>query len=126
MEIAGKFRKGNVGWVSHPASKAQVLAEAHIVKYHPNRYYGELNSYLDNNWVKEGEYIVCRGQRIPQSLFESKESHYVIAFVRRFPDENSTQIEGVEDRILYLEDQDKRDFFDVYAHADKWLQSLDL
>jgi hypothetical protein len=97
-----------------------------IVKYHPNRYYGMLNTYLSSGWVDLGDYILHNKVKINKNCFDHIESNYVLAFVYLYEGEEQTNLESVGDRILYIEEEEKKDFFDAYKEADKiLLNSLD-
>jgi hypothetical protein len=114
-------RIGNVGWKACPPSKSEVVVEAQLVKYHPNRYYGELETYRSSGWSDDGEYLSYQGQKIPKQLFSDRESNYLLAWIRLYAGEATTHFEAVEDRLLYIEEQDKLDFFSAYAQADRHL-----
>jgi hypothetical protein len=95
--------------------------ECSIVKYHPNRYYGELENYLKDGWEDKGAYIKCKCGSIDKNCFEGKETNYVIAFLRYDFKEQCIRLETVGDRLLYIEKDEKKDFFDVYEIADRML-----
>jgi len=95
--------------------------ELSIVKYHPNRYYGELESYLKDGWEDKGTYIKCKCESIDKNCFEGKETNYVIAFLRYDPKEQCTRLETVGDRLLYIEEYERIYFFEVYKIADRMI-----
>jgi hypothetical protein len=95
--------------------------ELSIVKYHPNRYYGELENYLKDGWTDEGNVISHKNAHISKSCFEGKETNYVIAFLKYNKDGGYTELESVCDRLLYIEEDEKKDFFEVYKIADRML-----
>jgi hypothetical protein len=95
--------------------------ECAIVKYHPNRYYGELENYLKDGWEDKGTYIKCKCGSIDKNCFEGKETNYVIAFLRYDPKEQCTRLESVGDRLLYIEEDEKKYFFEVYKIADRMI-----
>jgi nitrogen fixation protein len=95
--------------------------ELSIVKYHPNRYWGELENYLKNGWKDEGTHIESESLLISKDCFKNKETNYVIAFLRYDKHEQCTRLESVGDRLLYIEKEEKKDFFDVYEIADRML-----
>ena len=95
--------------------------ELSIVKYHPNRYYGELENYLKDGWEDKGAYIKCKCGSIDKSCFEEKETNYTIALLRYDPKEDCTRLETVGDRLLYIEEEERKDFFEVYKIADRML-----
>ena len=103
-----------------------------IVKYHPNRYYGELENYLKDGWeecVLDGiDFIKQKNGRgsvsISKKCFEGKETNYVIAFLKYDAKQGTTQLTSVGDRLLYIEEEDKKDFWEVYKIADRKLTEL--
>ena len=99
-----------------------------IVKYHPNRYYGELENYLKDGWKDCGDFIKDKDYKgsvsIDKKCFEGKESSYVIAFLKYDKKNGATQLTSVGDRLLYIEEEDKKDFWEVYKIADRKLTEL--
>ena len=119
-----KVRINNIG--AEPAAyigKAPKVAEyeCSIIKYHPNRYWGELENYLKDGWEDKGTYIKCKCGSIDKNCFEGKETNYVIAFLRYDFKEQCTRLESVGDRLLYIEEDEKKDFFEVYKIADRMI-----
>jgi len=116
-----KVRINNIG--AEPIAYLGKKPEGHqyecaIVKYHPNRYWGELENYLKNGWKDEGDYIESENLSINKNCFKNKETNYVIAFLRYDKHEQCTRLESVGDRLLYIEESEKKDFFKVYEIAD--------
>jgi len=95
--------------------------ECALVKYHPNRYYGLLEQYLKDGWEDKGSCLYHYHCHIDKKCFLDKETHYVIAFLKYDPKGNSTQLTSVDDRLLYIEENEKKDFFEVYKIADRLL-----
>ncbi len=95
--------------------------ECAIIKYHPNRYWGELENYIKDGWKDEGGYIESESMSISKECFKNKETNYVIAFLRYDKHEQCTRLESVGDRLLYIEKEEKKDFFDVYEIADRMI-----
>jgi len=95
--------------------------ELSIVKYHPNRYYGELENYLKDGWVEEGNVITQKNASISKSFFQIKETNYVIAYLKYDFKEQCASLESVGDRLLYIEEDEKKDFFEVYKIADRMI-----
>lgn len=102
--------------------------EISIVKYQPNRYYGELENYLNNGWEDCGDFIRDKDHKgsvsIDKKCFEGKETNYVIAFLKYNKDEGVNELTSVGDRLLYIEEEDKKDFWEVYKIADRKLLKL--
>jgi Golgi nucleoside diphosphatase len=95
--------------------------ELSIVKYHPNKYSGMLEQYLKDGWEDKGTYIKCKCRSIDKNCFEGKETNYVIAFVKYDEVSQSTHLTSVADRLLYIEEDEKKDFFEVYKIADRMI-----
>jgi len=103
-----------------------------IVKYYPNRYYGELENYINNGWeecVLDGvDFIRDKDHKgsvsISKKCFEGKESSYVIAFLKYDKENGVAELTSVGDRLLYIEEEDKKDFWEVYKIADRKLNEL--
>ena len=99
-----------------------------IVKYHPNRYYGELENYLNNGWEDCGDYVRSTDKAgnisINKECFKNKETNYVVAFLKYEKEGGVTQLTSVGDRLLYIEEEDKKDFWEVYKIADRKLLEL--
>ena len=98
--------------------------EISIVKYHPNRYYGELETYIKDGWEDKGTYIKCKCGSIDKNCFDSPETNYVVAFLKYEKEGGVTQLTSVGDRLLYIEEEDKKDFWEVYKIADRKLLEL--
>jgi hypothetical protein len=96
-----------------------------IVKYHANRYFGLLDEYLKEGWVDNGDHIRCATNKIKISkkCFDDLESYYVLAFVYLYKDENETILESVGDRLLFIEEEERNDFFEAYQQANQILIS---
>jgi hypothetical protein len=119
-----KVRINNIGaeptvYISIPPEGSEY--ELSIIKYHPNRYYGEFENYLKDGWKDEGGYIESKTLTISKECFKNKETNYVLAFLRYDPKEQCTRLESVGDRLLYIEKEEKKDFFDVYEIADRMI-----
>jgi hypothetical protein len=119
-----KVRINNIG--AEPIAYLGKKPEGHeyecaIIKYHPNRYWGELENYLKNGWKDEGDYIESESLSINKNCFKNKETNYVIAFLRYDNHECVTKLESVSDRLLYIEEGEKKDFFEVYKIADRMI-----
>ena len=95
--------------------------ELSIVKYHPNKYYGMLEQYLKDGWEDNDNVISHNNAHISKKCFLNKETNYVIAFLRYDNHECTTKLESVSDRLLYIEEDEKKDFFEVYKIADRMI-----
>jgi Golgi nucleoside diphosphatase len=95
--------------------------ELSIVKYHPNKYYGMLEQYLKDGWEDRGVDIYHNNCSISKSCFKGEETNYVIAFVKYDEGSQSTHLTSVADRLLYIEEDEKKDFFEVYKIADRMI-----
>lgn len=100
-----------------------------IIKYHANRYYGELENYLRDGWIDCGDHVKGTNKpynniSIGKKCFQNKETNYVIAFLRYDAKEDTTQLTSVGDRLLYIDAEDKKDFWEVYKIADAKIAEL--
>ena len=98
--------------------------ECSIVKYHPNRYYGLFEQYLKDGWKDIGTHLYTSKPShcsISKESFLNKETNYVIAFVKYDEGSQSTHLTSVADRLLYIEEEEKKDFFEVYKIADRMI-----
>ena len=120
-----KIRINNIGaekaaYIGKPPKDADLNVS--IVKYHPNRYYGELETYTKDGWKDCGSYIEsqCNPSIIlDKNLFNNPETNYVIASLRYDKKGDYTKLTSVCDRLLYIENEDKDNFWEVYRLADK-------
>jgi len=117
-----KIRINNIG-----AEKAAYIGEspkdadlhASIVKYHANAYYGELETYIKDGWEDRGDGVHHNNVSISKECFKNKETNYVVASLKYNKNENCTELTSVGDRLLYIENEDKESFWEVYRLADK-------
>jgi len=117
-----KIRINNIGaekaaYFGKPPEDADLHVD--IVKYHPNRYYGELENYIKDGWKDCGTYIKCKCGSIDKNCFDNPETNYVIASLKYNKKEDYTELTSVSDRLLYIENEDKENFWEVYRLADK-------
>jgi len=126
-----KIRKNNIGvepvqYLGNPNDQGKEVLRVAIVKYHKNRYFGLMDEYLQGGWEDKGDFIQAGAENynttLSKNCFKDPETHYVIAFLHLHPDEEETELESVGDRLLYIEEEDKKDFFEVYSLADRFLQ----
>jgi len=119
-----KIRINNIGAepITYLGKKPLIPThECAIMKYHPNEYYGELENYLKDGWEDNGDCIYHNRVSIDKKCFEGKEKNYVIAFLKYNKNEKCTELESVGDRLLYIEEDEKKDFFEVYKIADRMI-----
>jgi hypothetical protein len=109
----------SVAYITKGNEKETTLSMS-ICKYHPNRYYGMLEEYLESGWEDKGEYIHTTEGNVSmhKSTFLEKEHNYIIAFIHLHKGEKETELVTVGDRLLYIEEEDKKAFFEVYKLAD--------
>jgi hypothetical protein len=112
------FRYNNIGVMgAGEGCGYPTECELRVIKYHPNRYHGMLEEYLRSGWVDNGDSIEQHGVSLSKSVFSEKESYYTIAIVKYDDGEEYTRIEGVEDRLAWIEPNDYVDFFKAYRKA---------
>ena len=91
----------------------------------PNSYYGKLEEYLKSGWV-DGVDRVWQTEpyrsSISKTMFELKETCYVIAWLKYDNKDNVCDLETVGDRLLRLENLS--DFMEVYKIADRKMMEM--
>jgi hypothetical protein len=97
-----------------------------IVKYYPNAYYGTEEKMIMEGYVKttfgDGliDFALSRtGHTVHGSCFVDKESCMVIAVLDYDEDEGCCDLTTIGLRLLKLNEEERKDFFDVYAFAEK-------
>jgi len=92
-----------------------------IVKFFPNEKYGRLQEYINDGWMRDGDYIRKDMCSIHKNCFEGQENNIVIADLVYSTKEEITDLETVGERVLDLSPEDRETFFEVYALAAKRL-----
>lgn len=100
-----------------------------IVRYYPNIYYRTEEELIKEGYVKtvfgDGliDFALSRtGHTVHGSCFENKEFCYVIAVLDYVEDEACCDLTTIGPRVLNLDEEERRDFFDVYALAEKMVR----
>ena len=91
----------------------------------PNSYYGKLEEYLKNGWVDKGDRVVQTepyGSSMSKTLFELKETCYVVAWLKYDNKNHVCDLKTVGDRLLRLENVS--DFMEVYKIADRKMMEM--
>jgi len=89
-----------------------------IVKFSQNEQYGKQEEYAEHGWILEKGFFVKDNHRIQAQLFNSPETCYTIATLRYDSREGCCDMETVGSRLLDLNVNDRKDFFDVYQIAE--------
>ena len=98
-----------------------------IVQWYPNSFYGKKQSYLDAGWQEiQNKYskrwhIQKDSCIFEQSIFEHKESCYVVAFLEHNNNASEVDMHTVGSRLLKLNTQDLNSFMKVYRMADQFI-----
>lgn len=103
---------------NHVHKDREVMYE--LILWTPNTYYGREKEYRDLGWTDSfgGNFLRNEsGSSIPISAFELKETCIVVAWLKLNRSEPDVYLESVGSRILELDKEDLRDFFDVYEIA---------
>ena len=90
-----------------------------IIKWYPNTYYNKEQEYRDNGYVDNGNFLKNDFHSIQKSLFNNRESCYVIAFIEKGSE--SWDLRSVGERLVELNQEEQNDFFDVYRMGQKKL-----
>lgn len=92
-----------------------------IVQYFPNPRYGKMQSYIDDGWKDDGDFVRKDICSIHKKCFEGEENNMVIADLVYKPKEEDTVLKTIGERVLDLSPEDRETFFEVYAIAAKRL-----
>lgn len=99
-----------------------------IVRYYPNKYYGTEGEMIKEGYVKttfgDGlmDFALTRnGHTVHGSCFQNSEFCYVIAVLDYVEDEACCDLTTIGPRVLKLDEDERRSFFDVYAIAEKMI-----
>lgn len=90
-----------------------------IVKWCKNQYYQQWDNMLSDEWGENLGFLSKGITNIHKSCFENPESCYVIAWLKK--DSDGYYLESVGSRILELNEEEFKDFMDIYRKADKKL-----
>lgn len=99
-----------------------------IVKYYLNGYYGFEEAMIKDGYVKtvfgDGlmDFALTRNHHtVHGSCFADKESCIVIAVLDYDEDEQCCDLTTIGPRVLDLNEEERKNFFDVYAIAEKMI-----
>jgi len=92
-----------------------------IVKWYQNKLYGELDNYLKNGWKEEGKLIISDKSSIHKDCFYNEELYHYIAFLKYDKNKQSTILTAESNKLLYIEEDEKKDFFEVCKIADRMI-----
>jgi hypothetical protein len=95
-----------------------------IVKWYPNPYYNKEQEYKDNGYVDNGNFLKNDLHSIQKSLFNNRESCYVIAFVEQ--GNESWELRSVGERLVDLTKEEQDNFFNVYIWGQKKLNEMEI
>ena len=87
--------------------------------WYPNSYYGKYDEYIKDGWVEKDGFLSKNRTNICKEFFDMKENCYVIAWLKYDKKEECCDLESVGPRLLELTEENRKDFFEVYAIADK-------
>ena len=91
----------------------------------PNQYYGKLEEFLGKGWEERNGVVISNTPFITsmsKTLFEVKETCYVVAFLEYDKKEGVCNLTTVGNRLLGLENVST--FMEVYELADKKMTEL--
>jgi hypothetical protein len=95
------------------------IDKGEFLVWEPCSYYGKYDEYIKNGWVEKGDFLSKDSCSVSVSFFDRKETCYVIAWLNYDRKEECCDLESVGPRLLELNEENKKDFFEVYAIADK-------
>lgn len=87
--------------------------------WEPCSYYGKYDEYIKDGFLEKDGYLRKDRSNISVKFFDMKEICYVIALLKYDKREWCCDLESVGPRLLDLTEEQRKDFFEVYAIADK-------
>lgn len=90
-----------------------------FIKWYPNLYYQQWDKMIEDGWREDVESLRKDHCSIHKSCFINPESCYVIAWMKK--DKEGYYMETVGSRLLNLNEEELKTFFDIYRKADKKL-----
>ena len=99
-----------------------------VVKWYPNTYYGAEENLFKEGYEKvdyaDGSFALKKDYHtIHASCFANKESCYSVATLEYDKDERCVDMITVGPRLLNLNKEDRKSFFQVYKIADEVIRS---
>ena len=115
-----KIRINNIECRKYTSTKTD---EVHyeIVKWEHNKYYGQEEEYRKDGYVDSfgGDFLTKNGTSIQKTFFTHKETCYTIAALYLNRKEPDVYLKSVGSRLLELEEEEIKDFFEVYRIANQ-------
>lgn len=96
-----------------------------FICWQPNQYYGKLEELLNNGWEERNGVVISNTPFITsmsKTLFEVKETCYVVAFLEYDKKEGASNLTTVGNRLLGLKNIST--FMEVYELADRKMIEL--
>ena len=95
-----------------------------IIKWYPNPYYGNEEKLIEEGYERinygDGGFALTKDHHtIHSSCFANKESCYTVATLEYDGDERCVDMITVGPRLLNLNKEDRKSFFQVYKLADE-------
>jgi len=94
------------------------IDKGEFLVWEPCSYYGKYDEYIKDGFVEKDGFLRKDRSNISVKFFDMKETCYVIAWLNYDKKEWCCDLESVGPRLLHLNDEDKKDFFEVYKIAD--------
>ena len=95
------------------------IDKGEFLVWEPCSYYGKYDEYIKDGFVEKDGFLRKERSNISVKFFDMKETCYVIAWLKYDKREWCCDLESVGPRVLELSEENRRDFFEVYAIADK-------
>jgi hypothetical protein len=102
------------------------IDKGEFLVWQPCSYYGKYDEYIKNGCVEKNGFVRDERNRvnISKEFFDIKETCYVIAWLNYDKKEWCCDLESVGPRLLELNDENRKDFFEVYKIADKKMNEV--
>jgi len=95
------------------------IDKGEFLVWEPCTYYGKYDLYIKDGWVEKDGFVSKNTTNISKKFFDMEETCYVIAWLKYDKKDECCDLETVGPRLIELNEDYRKDFFDVYKIADK-------
>lgn len=113
-----RIRINNIECRKYTATKTDDI-HYEIIKWEPNEYFGQEEELRKEGYEDSfgGDFLVKNGHNIQKTFFSTPEYCFTIASLRLNRREPCVYLESVGSRLLDLNEDEIKDFFEVYRSS---------